>query len=509
MLILLSIAFPLFRVIQSSFQEYSAQAGGFQYVGLNQYQHLFSDSLFWISVHNTFIFTLGSIALHLGIAFPIALLLNTRWPNDKIRNFFRGAFILPFLFSPPAAALLWGLLFRPLGPLNYGLSRFGVEPIAFLGDPNWALFSVMLVNCWVYFPLYMILILGGLQAIPKILYDAARVDGANWFQRFIHVTLPQMRMLVMTVILIDFATSFIHFDLVWTMTGLRFHRYPARGGGCVKPPRQRIRTILLYAITTLITLVVLFPVIFGFFTSFKPNTEIFTYPPRLLPQQWTVQPYTSVLTQQRYLRYFLNGYLISISSTLLCVFFGALAGYGLSRFRLPYKPGLMLAILALQMFPGAVLIIPYFNLSRALGIYDTYIVLILVDTTFALSLVTWLLKSYFDSIPVSLEEAALVDGCSRFRALVSIVAPLARAGFIGTGVFAFIRAWNEFMFALILTKGPERAPVTVGLAELFGQYTIQWNGVMALTVIATFPLLITFIFVQRYVIEGITSGAAN
>jgi len=213
-LILLSIAFPLFRVIQSSFQEYSAQAGGFQYVGLNQYQHLFSDSLFWISVHNTFIFTLGSIALHLGIAFPIALLLNTRWPNDKIRNFFRGAFILPFLFSPPAAALLWGLLFRPLGPLNYGLSRFGVEPIAFLGDPNWALFSVMFVNCWVYFPLYMILILGGLQAIPNILYDAARVDGANWF----HVTLPQMRMLVMTVILIDFATSFIHFDLVWTMT---------------------------------------------------------------------------------------------------------------------------------------------------------------------------------------------------------------------------------------------------------------------------------------------------
>ena len=218
LLLLLSIAFPLFRVIQRSFQEYSAQAGGFQYVGLKQYQHLFSDPLFWISVRNTFIFTLGSIALHLGFAYPIALLLNTRWPNVKIRNFFRGAFILPFLFSPPAAALLWGLLYRPLGPLNYGLSKLGVEPIAFLGDPNWALFSVMLVNSWVYFPLYMILILGGLQSIPKILYDAARVDGANWIQRFIYVTLPQMRTLVMTVILIDFATSFIHFDLVWTMT---------------------------------------------------------------------------------------------------------------------------------------------------------------------------------------------------------------------------------------------------------------------------------------------------
>jgi len=218
LLLFLSIAFPLFRVIQRSFQEYSAQAGGFQYVGLKQYQHLFSDPLFWTSVRNTFIFTLGSIALHLGFAYPIALLLNIRWPNVKVRNFFRGAFILPFLFSPPAAALLWGLLYRPLGPLNYGLSQFGVEQIAFLGDSSWALFSVMLVNSWVYFPLYMILILGGLQSIPMILYDAARVDGASWFQRFIYVTLPQMRTLVMTVILIDFATSFIHFDLVWTMT---------------------------------------------------------------------------------------------------------------------------------------------------------------------------------------------------------------------------------------------------------------------------------------------------
>jgi multiple sugar transport system permease protein len=273
--------------------------------------------------------------------------------------------------------------------------------------------------------------------------------------------------------------------------------------------RRSLKALLLYGVTALVTLLVLSPVIFGVLTSFKPNPEIFTYPPKLLPQRWTLQPYTSVLTQQRYLHYFLNGYLISISSTLLCLLLGGLAGYGFSRFRLPAKRSLMLGILALQMFPGAVLIIPYFNLSRALGIYDTYLALILVDTTFALSLVIWLLKSYFDSIPVSLEEAALVDGCSRLRALLSIVAPLARAGFIGTGVFAFIRAWNEFMFALILTKGPERAPVTVGLAELFGQYTINWNGVMALTVIATFPLLIAFIFVQRYIIKGVTSGAVK
>ncbi|MGC9530479.1 MAG: carbohydrate ABC transporter permease [Candidatus Bipolaricaulaceae bacterium] len=273
--------------------------------------------------------------------------------------------------------------------------------------------------------------------------------------------------------------------------------------------RSLVYRVLLYGTTAAVTVLVLFPVIFAAFTSFKPNPEIFAYPPRLLPQQWTVEPYVSVFSQHRYLRYFLNGYLISVSSTLLCVVLGALAGYGFSRFRLPAKRVLMLGILALQMFPGAVLMVPYFNMARSLGIYDTYLALILVDTAFSLSLVIWLLKSYFDSIPVSLEEAALVDGCSRVRALISVVAPLARAGFIGTGVYAFIRAWNEFMFALILTRGPQRAPVTVGLAELFGQYTINWNGVMALTMVATFPLLIVFILVQRYIIQGITSGAVK
>jgi len=273
--------------------------------------------------------------------------------------------------------------------------------------------------------------------------------------------------------------------------------------------RGLVYRILLYGTTAVVTALVLFPVIYAAFTSFKPNPEIFAYPPRLLPQQWTVEPYVSVLSKHRYLRYFLNGYLISISSTLLCVVLGGLAGYGFSRFRFPAKRVLMLGILALQMFPGAVLMVPYFNLAHSLGFYDTYLGLILVDTAFSLSLVIWLLKSYFDSIPVSLEEAALVDGCSRVRALISVVAPLARAGFIGTGVYAFIRAWNEFMFALILTKGPQRAPVTVGLAELFGQYTINWNGVMALTMVATFPLVVVFILVQRHIIQGITSGAVK
>jgi len=275
----------------------------------------------------------------------------------------------------------------------------------------------------------------------------------------------------------------------------------------MKGRKNQFRYFPLSSLVAVITLLILFPAVFAVFTSFKPIREIFTYPPSILPQSWTVKPYISIFSQEKYLHYFFNGYFISISSTFLCVILGALAGYGFSRFKLPAKHLLMLGILAMQMFPGAVLMVPYFNLSRKLGLYNTYLVLVMIDTTFSLPLVIWLLKSYFDSIPVAIEEAALIEGCGRVKVLLLIVMPLARAGIIATGVLAFIRAWNEFLFALILTKGPERAPISVGLAELFGQYSIEWNGIMAITTLAVLPLLVVFIFVQRYVIAGITSGA--
>lgn len=214
--LLLIVIFPLFKVFQYSFQEYFDRS--FVFTGLMNYQRLFSDELFWLSIKNTFIFTIGTIILHLVISWVMALLLNAKGPNPKVRNFFRGALLFPFLFSAPAAALLWGILYQPLGYPNYIIEQLFGTTINFLGDPRYALFSVLLVNLWTSFPLYMILILGGLQSISKSMYEAARMDGADWFQSLWHITLPQMRTLMMTIIVIDFATTFIHFDLVWTMT---------------------------------------------------------------------------------------------------------------------------------------------------------------------------------------------------------------------------------------------------------------------------------------------------
>jgi len=214
---LLVVIYPLFKVFHYSFHEYTAK-GFFTFVGSKQYEHLFHDKLFWVSIKNTFLFTIGTIFLDIALSWGIALLLNMKWPNFKVRNFFRGALLFPFLFSAPAAALLWGILYQPLGFLNYIIEIIFGTTVSFLGDPKYALLSVLWVNVWKNFPLIMILVLGGLQSISQNLYEAARIDGANRFQSFWHITLPQMRSLIMTIIVIDFATTFIHFDLVWTMT---------------------------------------------------------------------------------------------------------------------------------------------------------------------------------------------------------------------------------------------------------------------------------------------------
>ena len=273
--------------------------------------------------------------------------------------------------------------------------------------------------------------------------------------------------------------------------------------------RRLLGQLALVGLTTAVIILILLPALSGILVSFKPNRELFAWPPSIVPRTWVLEPYISVLSEKKYLRYFFNTALIASTTCFVCVILGSLAGYGFSRFKIPGKQILMLSILALRMFPGPVLMIPYFKLAKALNLFNTYYILIMIDSAFALPVVIWLLKGYFDSIPVEVEEAAMIDGCSRIRALLLVIAPLCRAGVIAVGVYTVLKAWNEFMFAMILTKGPEVQPISVGLADLFGIYNVSWNSVMAITTLSIVPLVIIFIFLQRYIISGITSGAVK
>lgn len=275
--------------------------------------------------------------------------------------------------------------------------------------------------------------------------------------------------------------------------------------------RRRIgyasRQSLIVGISVLSAVLILVPVLWMISAGLRPIKEILSYPPTLLPKMLTLRYFERILASPTYQHYFLNSAVLALTTLVLALVLGSLAAYGFSRYRFPGSRAMLMGILALLMLPRVTLIVPYFRLAHLVGLYDTLPGLIIVNTAFLLPMSTWLLKGYFDSLPEELEEAAMVDGCVRLQALWKIVLPLAIPGLIGVGTFAFIGSWNEYLLAVVLTETPRAQTLTVGLAAFFGEYVRDWNGIMALSTMATLPLVAIFVFLQRWVVHGLSSGA--
>ena len=255
--------------------------------------------------------------------------------------------------------------------------------------------------------------------------------------------------------------------------------------------------------------ILLLPVLWMTMAAFKKDIELFATPPPLLPPHPTLDAIKYLFGEPRYLSMLANSYIIAFSVALLCVFLAFLAGYGFSRYHLRGGSLLLLFTLFSQMFPPISLIIPYYNILNAFGLYDTHLGLIVADASFILPFCIWMFKGYLNSIPTDLEEAAMVDGASRLVALWRVVLPLTLPGFVATAIYAFLGAWNEYTFAVILTRTEVAQPVTVGIGEFFGLFTVKWSQMSALALIASLPLMIVFVFLQRYLVEGMTAGAVR
>jgi multiple sugar transport system permease protein len=275
--------------------------------------------------------------------------------------------------------------------------------------------------------------------------------------------------------------------------------------------RRRIGAGLHQALVVGVSLVsaglILVPIVWMVSAAVRPIKEILSYPPTIIPRMFTLRYFHRILASPQYQRYFFNSTVVALCTLILSLVLGSLAAYGFSRYRLPGGKALLMGILALLMLPEVTLIVPYFRLAHLVGLYDTLPGLIIVNTAFLLPMSSWLLKGYFDSIPVDLEEAAMVDGCVRLRALWSILLPLATPGLIGVGTFVVIGSWNEYLLPVVLTETARAQTLPVGLAAFFGQYVRDWNGIMALSTMAGLPLVILFILLQRWVVQGIGSGA--
>src|SRR5581483_7641226 len=208
-----------------------------------------------------------------------------------------------------------------------------------------------------------------------------------------------------------------------------------------------------------------------------------------------------------YGRYFLNSLTVASATAAASIALGALAGYGFSRYRFRGSTGLLMGMVATQMVPGILLLITYFKVVSVVELYDTLTALILAYISFVLPFATWILKGYFDTVPTELDEAAMIDGCSPFATFRRVVAPVALPGLTATSIYAFLLAWNEFMFAYVLTDSDDKYTISVGIAHLFGEYSVAWNELMAAGMVAALPPILLYMFTSRFLVAGLTAGA--
>lgn len=269
-----------------------------------------------------------------------------------------------------------------------------------------------------------------------------------------------------------------------------------------------LKFISLLILAVLIVFSVL-PFLWMVSTAFKTQSELYTPVPVLIPSRPTIANFIYVLQRGSFGLYFRNSTLVSLGTTILALAVSLMAGYGFSRYRFPMHNGLLFGFLMMQMFPGVLLIIPLFQLVKFLGLMDSMQALVLANTTFAVPLCTWLLKGFFDQIPKELEEAGMIDGCSRFGAMWRVILPLAVPGIIASAIYVFIGSWDELVFAITFTSSDTVRTLPVGLSRFISSYEIQWNQLSAATVLATLPVLILFMFIQRYVAQGLISGAVK
>jgi multiple sugar transport system permease protein len=271
---------------------------------------------------------------------------------------------------------------------------------------------------------------------------------------------------------------------------------------------RRRRTILICATVILYVGISVFPLAWMALASFSGDPYF-----RVLPTKYRAAAYAEVLSSSdpslSFPSWYGNSVKVTISVTLLATALSALAGYSFSRFRFYGRQGLMYTILVGQMLPGVVLLLPLYIYLKDLRLLDTHLGLGIVYMTFAIPLCTWLLKGFFDTIPPDLEEAAMVDGCSRVGAMARIVLPLAAPGIVATTLFAFITAWNDFMFALAILSTPAKFTIGLGLLAYQQEYFFQWNTLMAGGVLMSLPALALYLCLQRYLVTGLTRGSVK
>lgn len=250
----------------------------------------------------------------------------------------------------------------------------------------------------------------------------------------------------------------------------------------------------------------LFPIYYLFITSVKPAKQLFETPPRMITKP-TMSTYDDILIQKKFYRFFVNSVIISVAATILALALGSLAAYAFSQWKFRAKEGVFFLSLIGRMFPPFTTLIPIYLMIKYARLMDTHIALILIYVAFLLPLVLLILREFFSNVPVEICECARIDGCNNFQIFLRMVLPLSVNGLLAAGVLCFVNAWNEFLFALVLTSfRAKTAPVALG-TFVEGEGMIQWGQLGVLGMCTILPTILFMVFMQKFLIRGLTLGA--
>ncbi|WP_199444370.1 ABC transporter permease [Umezawaea beigongshangensis] len=626
--LLLVTGLILFPIVSSIFTSATERHGAETvFVGLDNYTALVDDAVFHKGVLNSFVFTAYAEIFKVTLGLIAALMLHH---VRRGRAIIAGVILLPWVVPTVVTAFTWRSLFDPIfGSVNVLLTSSGIGPALatiglvdrwpaeWLSDPALAMPAVVLVNVWKGVPFFTVTFLAGLKAIDSGLHEAAMVDGASPWQRFVHVTLPGLRHIMIVTVLLSSIWTFNNFDLIWLMTQggpgdatapyvmvayskaiqqlqvgagaavtlvmlpivgvlvvilvrmMRRNDLPGAGdvGRERLTPAQRRALPWVVVVASVLVLVwasphivwkaalvlgvfvvlaaavgrvvsaltargnqlaarlvsgvgsgialagllgfVLAPLYWMTVTAFKSDAQIVARTDDLWPIPWSTEQFTNLFTGRAFGTWYVNTLLVSVASTAIALICAALASYALARLKFRGSESFTVTILLTYVMPGALLFIPLYQMMSGIGLNDSLWSLVLAYPTFTLPFATWLLVGYFRSIPADLEEAALVDGCTRFGAFVRIVLPLARPGLLAVALFTLTNAWNEFLFAFVFITKDDYKTLPVGMQSMIFGDVVPQGQLAAASLLISVPVVVMYGFGQRFLTEGLTAGAVK
>ena len=272
-----------------------------------------------------------------------------------------------------------------------------------------------------------------------------------------------------------------------------------------------VKNIILSVCSILLLCILLFPLFWILSTSLKTEQEIFRIPPTIIPETLNLNSYAAQIETGDFnmFRSFANSFIISIGATFISVILAVPASYGIAKYRFRGRKIMLLSFLVTQMLPVAVLLTPMFILFKGMNLYNTAGAAILADATIGIPFSVLILKNYFASIPRELEEAAYIDGCNYFSAFIRVLIPIAKPGVMVCGIFSFLYAWGDLAYGMTFILDQQKRPITAGIFNFMGQYGTKWSHLTAFAVVTIIPVALIFIFMQKYIISGMTSGAVK